>query len=120
MIALYARIFDLLSNGNAPAAVWAQITSEEDFQYLVPDDHEQRLEAQRGGAGLRFERKAKSAGFFEQFLPQVAKCPLCGGLLHSNGMVSDHKLERAKGGSSASANVQLVHPICTSNKETSE
>ncbi len=116
MVLLYERIFKLLTAGVSHEEAWKKIILEADFKFLASDDHEQKQEGQKGSAGRRFESKAKSAGFFEQAFPSAPKCSLCGGLLHVNGMVADHKDEKSRGGSSASANARMVHPVCNSNR----
>jgi hypothetical protein len=114
---LFARIFDLLSEGRTADDVWIPITTKPDFMFLKPDEQEVEQAALAGAPGKQFSARAKSAGFFAQALPVAPKCPLCGGLLHKNGMTSDHEEERSEGGTSASVNARYVHPICNSNRK---
>lgn len=116
MVSLYARILALLSSGQSPEAVWTTIIEEPDFLFLKPEDREEKEKAVSGTPGKAFSAKAKSASFFAQALPTAPRCPLCGGLLHANGMVVDHQQEKSKGGTSSSANARMVHPICNSNR----
>jgi hypothetical protein len=120
MVSLYGRIYELLKEGKSAAEVWDTVTQEPDFLFLVQDDKEQKEKALVGTPGKRFSRKAKAASYFAQALPTAPKCPLCGGRLHTNGMVGDHKEELSKGGTSASANARMVHPICNSNRAINE
>ncbi|MCW5738090.1 MAG: DUF262 domain-containing protein [Enhydrobacter sp.] len=115
MVTLYGRLLDLLSAGATAEEAWSSIVVDPDYVFLAADDAEEKNEASEGKAGGRFGRSAKSAGFIEQFLRSVPRCSLCGGLLHVNGMVSHHAEERSAGGSSASYNVEMVHPVCNSN-----
>lgn len=115
---LFSRIFDLLSSGGSPDNVWATVISEPDFHFLLLEDEEQQREATQGLPGRPFPRRAKSAGFLRQALPQALRCSLCGGLMHMNGMTSDHTEERNKMGTSADENARSVHPICNSSRET--
>lgn len=114
--ALYARIFALLSKKGTAEEVWGTLIEEPDFQFLRSAEREQQQAGLAGAPGKRFSARAKSAGYFAQALPVAPKCPLCGGLLHTNGMTSDHKEAKSLGGSSASSNARYVHPICNSNR----
>ncbi|GBF25274.1 hypothetical protein MnTg02_00304 [bacterium MnTg02] len=116
MTLLYQRMLELLSAGSAPKASWETIIKEADFAFLATDDQDQKQKRKEGTAGKRFSRGAKSAGFIEQSLPNVPRCDLCGGLMHVNGMVSDHIEVRSQGGMSASSNVRTVHPKCNSER----
>jgi hypothetical protein len=116
-VSLYARILSLLLKGTTTKEVWNTIIAEPDFLYLKPEDRDQKNAAFYGVSGKPFSAKAKSAGYFAQALPIAPRCPLCGGLLHTNGMTADHKEEKAQGGSSASSNARYVHPICNSNRQ---
>jgi hypothetical protein len=115
MISLFNRVFDLLKEGKSSDDVWKGVIGQSDFSFLAGDDHEEKREALEGKPGGRFGRAAKTAGFFAQFLPTTQRCTLCNGLLHTNAMVAHHKHEKSQGGSSASSNAEMVHPICNSN-----
>jgi hypothetical protein len=119
MIALFSRILDLLIAGKSKDDVWATVTGDPDFQFLAADDQEQQKEASYGTPGSAFPRRAKSVGFYRQALPNSLRCPICGGLMHMNGMTTDHDQERSKGGLSADENARSVHPICNSTPGTS-
>jgi len=116
-VALYERIFELMSKGASPEDVWSTIVEEPNFLFLKPADQDEKVKSLSGTPGRPFARGAKSAAFFSQAFPSAPKCSLCGGLLHVNGMVVDHKQVKTEGGSSASANARMVHPICNSNRE---
>jgi hypothetical protein len=115
-IALYDKTFALLLKNNDPETVWNTIIEEPDFAFLRPDEQELKKAPSQGAPGKAFHRKAKSAAYFAQALPVALKCPLCGGLLHKNAMVGDHIEEKMNGGSSASSNSRVVHPVCNSNR----
>jgi hypothetical protein len=115
-ITLFDTLLSILIKDRNTARAWKKIIRREDFKYLVTDEKEQKENLREGKAGGAFSRAAKSAGFLTKALPHVEKCELCGGLLHRNGMTSDHKHERGKGGSSAAVNSRMVHPICNSNR----
>lgn len=116
MVQLYDRILDLLSDGKSTDETWATIISEVEFKFLATDDLEQKQQENEGKPHSKFTRASKSAGFLDQALSSAPKCDLCGGLLHVNGIVTDHKADKAVGGSSASVNAQPVHPRCNSEK----
>jgi len=116
MVQLYDRMLALLEAGNSTDDTWTTIISEAEFKFLATDDLEQKQQVHDGKPHGSFSRASKSAGFLDQALPTAAKCALCGGLLHVNGIVTDHIKDKALGGSSASANAQPVHPRCNSEK----
>ncbi|MDH2345716.1 DUF262 domain-containing protein [Bradyrhizobium sp. SSUT77] len=113
MLALFERMFKLLTANPSPERAWKTLAKE--FPHLVADEEDQKSEAQKGSAGGRFSRGAKSAASLSD-LGSIPKCKLCGGLLHKNGKVVDHERERSAGGSSGSANARWVHPACNSNR----
>jgi 5-methylcytosine-specific restriction endonuclease McrA len=97
--------------------VWVVITNQPEYSFLLPAEAEHQEAVETGEPGKPFSSKTKSAAFLAQALPTGAKCHLCDGLLHTNGMTGDHKIERSQGGSSAIANARYVHPICNSNRK---
>ena len=116
MVQLYDRMLDLLDSGKSTNETWTTIVSEDEFKFLATDDLEQKQQEAEGKPGGKFTRASKSAGFFSQALGNAPRCDLCGGLLHVNGIASDHKIDRAAGGSSAPVNAHPVHPRCNSEK----
>lgn len=117
MMLLYDRMLYLLSVGTAPDEAWTYIIGEPDFAFLASEDAEHKERRGTGKAGAGFSRGAKSGGFIESALPTAHRCILCGGLLHSNAIVTDHEDEKSRGGSSAGANGRPVHPRCNSERE---
>jgi hypothetical protein len=117
MVLLYDKMLDLLTADKTPETAWAEIVANPDFSFLATDDHEQKQLRGEGTVGKGFSGPAKSAAFLEHSLPGASKCALCKGLLHRNGIATDHKEDKSKGGSSAGANAQPVHPRCNSEKE---
>jgi hypothetical protein len=114
MIALFERAFELLTANPSPERAWKKLGNE--FPHLVADEEDQKSEPHRGKPGTAFSRGAKSAASLSD-LASIPKCKLCGGLLHKNGKVVDHKDERSAGGGSGSANARWVHPACNSNRQ---
>jgi hypothetical protein len=117
MLTILNRLLDLFSKSPNPARAWKHLTGE--FPQLLADEAAELEKAKKGAGGARFSRGAKSAGYLAD-LPTVPKCALCGGLLHRNGRVTDHKSERRVGGSSARINAQGAHPACNSNRQKSD
>ena len=113
MLALFNRAVMLLSQNKNTDKVWQKLKKE--FPHLADDEKEQKEEPNKGTAGAKFSRGAKSAISLIN-LSGVEKCALCGGLLHKNGKVADHKVTRSAGGHSGSANARWVHPACNSNR----
>jgi Protein of unknown function DUF262/HNH endonuclease len=113
MVLLFERAIAILSQNPDLDKAWRKLVSE--FPHLADDDKDEKDESNKGTAGASFSRGAKSAAFLSG-LSTVARCNLCGGLLHRNGMVADHKEEKSKGGTSASRNARMVHPACNSNR----
>jgi hypothetical protein len=114
MLTLLNRSLDLLSKHPAVEAAWAELCKE--FTYLVRDEDD---EADNPAGVGPFSSGAKSAVSLSE-LASAPKCGLCGGLLHRNGKVLDHRDKKAAGGSSFSSNGRWVHPICNSNREKDE
>lgn len=118
---LFDKLFSILSVNSDPEKAWRKVIKDSGFAYLVTDERDQKEETtQPGRVGGKFSRGAKTASYLTATLPTVARCRHCGGLLHRNGMVADHTKERSAGGSSASSNVQWVHPICNSNRKKAD
>jgi hypothetical protein len=113
MLALFERAMDLLAEDRDLILAWKKLSKE--FPYLAVDEAEQKAESQKGARGKPFSSGAKSAATFGE-LSSVSRCALCGGLLHKNGKVADHKEQRSAGGSSASTNARWVHPRCNSER----
>jgi len=114
MLALFARLLELLTKNQDPEWAWKSIVEESPD--LAVEDKKEKEKSAKGKSGGRFTRGAKSAAFLAG-LPNISRCKLCGGLLHRNGMVADHEEERAAGGSSSSQNARWVHPACNSNRK---
>lgn len=117
MLALFERTLELLTANRDPERAWRRLAKE--FPHLVADEQEQKEESNKGGVGAKFSRGAKNAAALSD-LSSVPKCALCGGLLHKNGKVVDHKEKRSAGGRSSSSNARWVHPACNSNREKNE
>ena len=117
---LFSAIMDLLLTGKSADEAWEAITKIDKYKYLVTDDLVDQQLPTLGKEGGRFSKGAKSAAFAAQMLPQAPKCPLCGGFLHTNGMVADHEIPKSEGGSAGSANGRWVHPRCNSEREANE
>ncbi|TPK97232.1 DUF262 domain-containing protein [Mesorhizobium sp. B2-4-12] len=117
MMLLYDKMLNVLSAGTSPDKAWTLIIDESEFSFLASEDSEHKERRGTGKAGARFSRAAKSGGFIESALPTAHRCELCGGLLHSNAIVTDHADERSTGGSSAGANGRPVHPRCNSERD---
>lgn len=116
-IALFDALLKILADDRNVENAWRRITRKHEFKYLLTDEKEHNEDLRTGKAGNKQSRTAKSAGYLREALPRIQKCRLCGGLMHRNGMSSDHKRERSEGGSSAADNARMVHPICNSNRK---
>lgn len=114
MVLLFERAIAILTTNPDLNKAWKKLALE--FPHLVDDDKDEKDEANKGTAGASFSRGAKSAAFLST-LSTVPRCGLCGGLLHRNGMVGDHKEEKSRGGTSSSRNARMVHPACNSNRD---
>ncbi len=120
MVELFSQTLSHLEGGMTADEAWASLIAEEKFGYLVAAEAQAKQDAAEGVPGRAFDRAAKSGSYLAQAVSTAIKCPLCQGLMHTNGMVSDHTEERSKGGSSARDNARQVHPICNSNREMNE
>jgi len=107
---LFTAILESLADGNSSEEAWTKITQVDRFAYLVTDDLVDKQIPLLGKEGGRFSKGTRSAAFAAQMLPQAHKCPLCGGILHINGMVADHTGPRPDGGSAGSADGRMVQP----------
>jgi 5-methylcytosine-specific restriction endonuclease McrA len=117
---LLSAVFDGLGAGSGRSKVWSSLIARPEFAYLRSAEQDYVGAQSEGAPHGSFPTAAKNAGLLAQFLPQAPRCPLCGGLMHRNGMTVDHKDEKAKGGSSANTNARMVHPICNSDREINE
>ena len=113
MLAILGRSLELLTDNPDVDAAWEKLSEE--FVHLASDEEDETEVSSKGKPGAKFSRGAKSAAQFLE-LSGVSKCGLCGGLLHRNGKVVDHIVEKSQGGTSSSSNARWVHPICTSNR----
>jgi hypothetical protein len=118
MLALWDHILDLVAGGGIhPDSLW--ISLGEKYPHLVSDEHDEGEVAERSTPGGRFSRNTKSAITLSD-LSAVPRCPRCGGLMHPNGMVADHKEKRSLGGGSSKADGRYVHPVCNSERDKDE
>lgn len=54
----------------------------------------------------------KSSAFISVSYPNILKCSICGGAIHTNSISLDHIIRKRDGGPDELNNVQLVHPYC--------
>ena len=54
----------------------------------------------------------KSSSFISMALPNVPKCIICGGAIHTNSISMDHIMRKREGGQNSLINVQITHPYC--------
>jgi 5-methylcytosine-specific restriction endonuclease McrA len=116
MVSLFEQLFDILSDDPNPEKAWRKLKRRDEFKFLATDEKEQKEDDSLGKSSGKFSRATKSAAYLVENLPSAPKCVLCGGFMHRNGMVADHRDERSKGGSSSRENARMVHPICNSNR----
>ena len=54
----------------------------------------------------------KSSTFIAASIPNLLKCKICGGAIHSNSISLDHIIRKRDDGKDDLDNVQLTHPYC--------
>lgn len=54
----------------------------------------------------------KSSAFIATTIPNLLKCKICGGAIHSNSISLDHIIRKREDGKDDLDNVQLTHPYC--------
>jgi len=115
-LSLFNKLLEMISRNGSSETAWRKITKDSEFSYLLLEEEQQRERSTKGRSGNAFSRAAKSNAFLTMSLPSIPACQICGGLLHRNGMVTDHKEEKSKGGSSSALNARWIHPVCNSNR----
>jgi hypothetical protein len=111
----YERIADGLWMKQSPDEIWKTLGDSKEFSFLaVPlaPRYEDPLQ-KKGG---RFSDSTKTASYFAAALPGAVRCELCGGLIHTNSVHTDHKIRRRDQGANDLANAHPVHPYCNAIK----
>ena len=117
MLQLFDDVLDGVSKNSDVEAVWRSLG--ENYKRLIGDENEESAAVGQGLAGGKFSSEVKSALSLLE-IASVAKCPLCGGLLHPNGKVMDHIEKKSDGGSAGIHNGRWVHPVCNSERDRDE
>jgi hypothetical protein len=112
VVSLYKAVIRKLREGKSPDVVFTELSETKEFSFLLTVPPEMFLEAEMGGKA--FARDTKGAAYLRDALPTAPKCPVCGGLMHRNGMQAGHVKARREGGSSHLRNAAMQHPFCNS------
>jgi hypothetical protein len=111
----YQRIADGLWNGRSLDEIWKALGDSKEFSFLAAPP-ESRLRDPNQKKGGSFSDSTKTASFFNVALPSAVRCELCGGLIHTNSIHTDHKVRRREQGGTDMKNAHPVHPYCDSIK----
>jgi hypothetical protein len=96
-----------LSEGVAVTDIPVRLQAKSEFSYLQPE------ESPYGGVvPTKFSTQVKSGLVVQELLPTAPRCPICHGLVPSQGISVDHIQRREDGGPSIPENAQLTHPYC--------
>ncbi|TXJ15597.1 MAG: DUF262 domain-containing protein [Afipia sp.] len=117
MLKLFDDVLQEVTASNDLDAIWRSLGDK--YKRLIGDENEDSEATEKGVAGGKFKTATKNSVSLLE-LSSVATCPLCGGLLHPNGKVLDHKDKKALGGLSGAANGRWVHPVCNSERDKDE
>jgi hypothetical protein len=117
MLKLFDDVLEAVSGSGDLDTVWRALGDK--YKRLVGDEIEDAETTEQGAAGGKFKTDTKSAITLLD-LSSVPKCQLCGGLLHPNGKVLDHKIKKESGGRSGVSDGRWVHPVCNSEREKDE
>ncbi|MER8984227.1 DUF262 domain-containing protein [Mesorhizobium sp. M0843] len=117
MLKLFDDVLEAVAASDDLDAVWRSLG--EDYKRLIGDEIEEADTVEAGAPGGTFKTETKSAVSLLE-LSSVPKCPLCGGLLHPNGKVMDHRDKKEHGGWSGVKDGRWVHPVCNSEREMDE
>lgn len=109
ILAFYRKIISKIEEGKSTTEIFEVLSSDPDFSFLVAEQP-----PKAGKRGGKFNRETKGGAFLKSALPNAQRCPVCGGLLHRNGMQTGHKEARRAGGDNSIANSQIEHPFCNS------
>lgn len=111
----YERIAGGLLKAQSPDEIWKALGDSKEFSFLAaPPESRFRTSIQKKGG--RFSDSTKTASFFNAALPTAVRCDLCGGLIHTNSVHTDHMVRRRDKGGSDMSNAHPVHPYCNSIK----
>lgn len=117
MLKLFDDVLDAVTKNDDIEAIWRSLG--ENYKRLVGDENEQFELEGIGRPGGRFTTKTKGIVTM-QGLASVDACDLCGGLVHPNGKVLDHRVKKSEGGRSGPNDGRWVHPVCNSERDKDE
>lgn len=105
--AFYEKVFLAIDQGKIDAEIVETLTSDKAFTYLQPTEN-----PYAGVSPTRYSAQVKSGLVITELLPTAPRCGICRGLVPSQAMSIDHKVDRARGGQSNIENLQFSHPYC--------
>jgi hypothetical protein len=103
----YEKVFESIDSGRADAETVQDLVGDKRFTYLQPTES-----PYSGVSPTRYSAQVKSGLVMSGLLENAPKCAICGGLVPSQAISVDHKVDRADGGESELANLQMTHPYC--------
>jgi hypothetical protein len=112
VLSLYRTILKGFQNGQTVDTLLEDVSKSKEFGFLFAESAPE-TEAEDTG-GRRFAREVKGGAYLRDALPTAPKCPICGGLMHHNGMQAAHLIHKRDGGSGSLSNAVMQHPFCNS------
>jgi Protein of unknown function DUF262/HNH endonuclease len=104
----FQQIIAHLKTGKTIDDIIKQITSSNDFKYLMV----RNLEQQTTSYTKEFNTNKKSEIYIKEALQNAPKCKICSGLIHKNSISIDHIQRKQDGGLATLDNGQITHPYC--------
>lgn len=111
----YIHLKDLLwfiikkyEEGKDESQILKSLSTDNNFKFLNPNDVETETTSKK------FSKSVKSGIFLKEHLPAKARCKLCNGHIHMDGISNDHIIRGSEGGMGNLNNGQMSHPYCNS------
>ncbi|WP_334175015.1 DUF262 domain-containing protein [Pseudoxanthobacter sp.] len=105
--AFYEKVFEAIDDGKSDEEIVTTLTADKAFTYLQPTEN-----PYAGVSPTRYSAQVKSGLVMTGLMEHAPKCAICGGLVPSQAISIDHKIDRSEGGESDLGNLQLTHPYC--------
>jgi len=105
----YIDLLNALENGITEQDTISILSRNKNYKGFISTDLDNDE-----NVSVNFTTDTKSEVFIKQAYPSIARCTICGGLLHRNSISIDHITPKREGGLGAVDNGQLTHPYCNS------
>lgn len=104
-IAISNVLFDIINSfNNGQDELNIMTALQQKFNILIDKPMEDSASGKRS--------ELKSSAFITVSFPNIIKCNICGGAIHTNSISLDHIIRKREDGKDELSNVQLTHPYC--------